>query len=609
MKKYLLFILCVCSFLLMMASEAPFDSARQKSALNSDVHIISSSAGDMQAVSLSLTQYLREHNLSLNDNQLAKKRPSLLSLTGGNNTMIAAMEVRDVDIDLETGDIQLGDVYSMGWQFQCHGYDDFAVAESIYDGFNLPILIDDEISVSIPVGVKLDSIAVFNTESVHVDTISGLYVLPVSWLMEDDADYTDIVGTVFDDGSVLFDDGFLFVIEQELLQYRHHRLIRTDTCYYVSPVINSMCLLIPNGIHSFNEKQKKVYSGELVVTEFDKEPFGQGGIVPRPIGSKPIKPSSPSSSPNLTTIKRMEKVTNQVVVVGRDAEPKGNGGKVHRPIDPRPSQSSSSIIGMSFNDPQQNVVEKVIVIDQEYEPTGNGGRVYRPIDPKPMGHVSESYGYAEMGDIQLRRRMLMSQRDGGDNGMGSLLSVPVYLFQADDSTVLVYNLYGKGVICNEMKLHPDSTLWFSGQVIEQRVEAGSALSNYYYNFSIEDSEYCKLSAGNMGRVASDYITWGGLMPCSLNGSSGVNVLSTMIYYTDNVLSLLDGQEFVIPGYIIGDVNADGHVSIGDVTDLIDGLLDGGNTINLRTADVNADGQVTIGDVTSLIDKLLDGTTE
>lgn len=57
------------------------------------------------------------------------------------------------------------------------------------------------------------------------------------------------------------------------------------------------------------------------------------------------------------------------------------------------------------------------------------------------------------------------------------------------------------------------------------------------------------------------------------------------------------------GYILGDVNNDGTVSIADVTALIDYLLSGGD-INENAADMNQDGGVSIGDVTALIDYLL-----
>ena len=56
----------------------------------------------------------------------------------------------------------------------------------------------------------------------------------------------------------------------------------------------------------------------------------------------------------------------------------------------------------------------------------------------------------------------------------------------------------------------------------------------------------------------------------------------------------------------GDVNADGHITIADVTDLIDILLSGSAAYSAN-ADADNDGLVTIGDVTTLIDMLLTGS--
>ena len=51
----------------------------------------------------------------------------------------------------------------------------------------------------------------------------------------------------------------------------------------------------------------------------------------------------------------------------------------------------------------------------------------------------------------------------------------------------------------------------------------------------------------------------------------------------------------------GDVNGDGKLSIGDVTDLIQMLLEGSSSTG---ADVDGNGKVNIADVTALINKLL-----
>lgn len=58
------------------------------------------------------------------------------------------------------------------------------------------------------------------------------------------------------------------------------------------------------------------------------------------------------------------------------------------------------------------------------------------------------------------------------------------------------------------------------------------------------------------------------------------------------------------GYDRGDVNGDGHVSIADVSAIIDHLLGGElDEFQREAADVTTDGEITIGDVTALIDLL------
>jgi len=61
-----------------------------------------------------------------------------------------------------------------------------------------------------------------------------------------------------------------------------------------------------------------------------------------------------------------------------------------------------------------------------------------------------------------------------------------------------------------------------------------------------------------------------------------------------------------PGYATGDVNGDGEVNIGDVTTLIDCILQGGSDDESlwERADVDQDGEVGIADVTSLISIIL-----
>lgn len=61
--------------------------------------------------------------------------------------------------------------------------------------------------------------------------------------------------------------------------------------------------------------------------------------------------------------------------------------------------------------------------------------------------------------------------------------------------------------------------------------------------------------------------------------------------------------FELLDVVSGDVNGDGEVTIGDVTDLINLILSDNGAWN-AAADVNADGELSIGDVTALINLIL-----
>ena len=61
------------------------------------------------------------------------------------------------------------------------------------------------------------------------------------------------------------------------------------------------------------------------------------------------------------------------------------------------------------------------------------------------------------------------------------------------------------------------------------------------------------------------------------------------------------------GYQRGDVNGDGFVNVGDVTQLTDWMMThfaGANVYHLEACDVNGDGEIGVDDVSALIDLVL-----
>ena len=97
--------------------------------------------------------------------------------------------------------------------------------------------------------------------------------------------------------------------------------------------------------------------------------------------------------------------------------------------------------------------------------------------------------------------------------------------------------------------------------------------------------------------------WGGNLVCA-GGNIGIYSILT----DDNQSTTPAKSSLTVTKgtpYQTGDVNCDGHVTIGDVTTLIYYLLGGEpQPINLDAADVNKDQRINISDVTALIDIML-----
>lgn len=191
-----------------------------------------------------------------------------------------------------------------------------------------------------------------------------------------------------------------------------------------------------------------------------------------------------------------------------------------------------------------------------------------------------------------------------------------YMFQADDTTRVVMNLWGLGGhYGNVMYLHEDGSMRFPFQLIRELNVSQYNFDDYvfypeFYNFA-GSLDYVVYPEDSYGTITDGVITWGtntiadfynwgavmlngprargGLYPGAYFGIFGNNRL----YYTEPN-----------PEPLLGDINGDGKVSISDVTTMIDMLLNG-NEIPVWN-DINGDGHVTIGDVTALVDIILNG---
>ena len=99
-------------------------------------------------------------------------------------------------------------------------------------------------------------------------------------------------------------------------------------------------------------------------------------------------------------------------------------------------------------------------------------------------------------------------------------------------------------------------------------------------------------------IASD--DFAGLASVMLKNTLFTTMAGTEVTLADETCTVT-----VPAAQLVGDMDGDGRITIGDVVDLIDLLLAGGATVSdWPAADVDGNGQINIGDVVDLIDQLL-----
>ncbi len=135
----------------------------------------------------------------------------------------------------------------------------------------------------------------------------------------------------------------------------------------------------------------------------------------------------------------------------------------------------------------------------------------------------------------------------------------------------------------------------------------------YFSFSTALGEsWDEIAGDRMGATTNNFLINQARLGTELSVVQGTNAFripvgkyNLTLYLSRGVLVVDKWTEPVL--VVRGDVNADGFVNIGDVTELINVLLSGDtSSINVANADCEQDGRLSITDVTTLINYLLIG---
>ncbi|MBQ9554794.1 MAG: chitobiase/beta-hexosaminidase C-terminal domain-containing protein [Muribaculaceae bacterium] len=132
----------------------------------------------------------------------------------------------------------------------------------------------------------------------------------------------------------------------------------------------------------------------------------------------------------------------------------------------------------------------------------------------------------------------------------------------------------------------------------------------YFSFTTAlGNTWADIAGKRMGATSKDYLINEARLGIDLSVVAGENAFKIATGKYNLTLYLSQGilvvEKWTEPVTVVrGDANDDGHVTIDDVTTLIDRLLNDATPINQANADCDQNGTLSIDDVSSLIDYLL-----
>lgn len=521
------------------------------------------------ALSMTLQQFMREHNLELGDNQLIGRAPRHLTAEDMPATMLVSLETYDRQDSTATpapygwmGSLIAGEDDGLIW---LKGFKKAAPAW-VEGSISLPLLIDyDNMTVTIPGDVALYSSQVqeTNDEGIVTSTIlTEIHAMPEARLLDSEAE-ADVHGTLCNDGSITIGQGFVLVKREVCTTWGVPGVHETvDTTIVISDSYRNTYLLAPNGKHRYVTVSALNPGGVDTSrnSRFDVHTSSAFWIKPGTDGTmgiggrKPVKPGDGSGNGNGSTMgwERPGDSTNSLPGLNPNPSTSLSLTGSKQPIDANFSLGDLELIDLvgGSADPLGR---------KPFKPKGPGSILS---DPTPGGGFSISWlGSGDDGLI-----LKSGINPSGESVLPHL--VDVYMMQVAD-TVYVYNLFNTMSMAY-MTIQADGTMDFPYQMIGENK----------YNFSSSNGDFSitNRQEGCTGTATPEEITWGNT---ALMQKKGHLYVTPSSYYKDNALSYNNGSLFDIAQ----------SLNITSVTRKVGRML-------------NDEEQGTITDVTTLIGKAL-----
>ncbi len=489
MKKYLMIVLCAGVALSMIANDRVITRERLRIANKEAVptgSLVTSSDREAQA---SLHRVLQERNLTLDDNKF--NRSASLRGTNGHvmGEKILMVDTYDFDWDsvasvaavVDTSYFMQGKMTELSHQanasFQYMSDEVFMV--DFYQDFRIPI---------------------------EVDSINGIVCLLTGVpLVEITGNYEVTSGdqTWFSDRS---NSTSYWLVTRRLYAMPESWLTGDDAIYDIYGSVYGDGSISLQGGFGFLIEREETYVKNGVPGETEVS-WGLSPIfrnfymfTPNAVHEYKGKSSSPGSGGS---------VANFAELIGHIFYPEGTtGGVVHRPITPRPVKP-------------------------------------KPVNPRPINHATAtlcvSHGGTDGGidpgrDSEPDRGMTFSVVSHTKS-----YSQPVYMYQQDDSTMLVYNLFGKDYSWNYIITRPDGSVLLPSQ----QMGYYSSKHEIIYNGSMVGDS---IQLDNQGTLDdSGAITWNDTYFFTQSGMQSYHYWDNRLYFTDgSSFMFLPAPVFAMP---------------------------------------------------------------
>lgn len=211
-------------------------------------------------------RFFTEFGVTPDDNLLLKKAPRRLSNEDLLGTKIAFMDSYEYNADNDAIELSRN-CYGGGWDVDMEQVDDGIYNAYLYYN-QIPVTIyadlrsnDAEMEMGCLGGWQwcdTTSSGLGTRKTYYVnDTTRYLYVVDEGWLMSESDDFTNISGTIYNDGTLFFPDGYFFYtidfVTTTKLNYQHQVVsVTNDTIESFSPFYHNTYLMTPTAIHSYD---------------------------------------------------------------------------------------------------------------------------------------------------------------------------------------------------------------------------------------------------------------------------------------------------------------------------------------------------------------------